>query len=110
MTPPVYRDNKCGNENRQDMEMLPLSVPTVIRHQQMGTKDDGLLMPHNRLSLVLETVDDTVSQNCYEDHSVSKYQNNTDQGVLTFRSSTGGGSIDSPHPIKHCQLYCNRGS
>lgn len=111
MTPPLCKNNKSEYENRQDTEMLPLSIPTVIRHQQIYevAKEDVLLKPSNRLSLVLEAVDDVIYQTCNEDISVSKYQDNASQSSITVRSTTGGGSVDSPHPIKHCQLHCNKG-
>ncbi|KAI9552110.1 hypothetical protein GHT06_022447 [Daphnia sinensis] len=109
MTPPLCKNNKGEQDNRQDTEMLPLSIPSVIRHQQIYevTQEDVLLKPTNRLSLVLEAVDDVIYQN--EDISVSKYQDSACQSSITARSTTGGGSVDSPHPIKHCQLHCNKG-
>lgn len=97
--------NQQGDKETRDIadtELLPLSIATSV-NQQKGlemTKDETLLMPPNRLSLVLE-IEDVLS---------TQQQANVEQNTSTLRPTVGGTTIDSPHPIKHCQIRCSVGT
>lgn len=99
-----YKNQKSERETRDipDTELLPLSIPTSALNNQgkvheITSKDESLLMPPNRLSLVLEI------ENCIEDVlAIQQAEQNP-----TNRATVCSSAIDSPHPIKHCQIRCN---
>jgi hypothetical protein len=105
------------------MELIPVSIPIVIRQQHINevTKEDNTLLKRpvaspSKLSLVLEIVDDTL-WTCKDNvlaSDASLHEVNIDQRSITNfqqfnRSTVGNASIDSPHPIKNCQIHCNKG-
>ena len=101
-----------------DMELIPLSIPIVIRQQHIHeiTKEDDTLLKlpvssPSKLGLVPEIFDDT--QNCNDNVSVNNVSlqdsNNEQISITKFRSAFGDASIDSPHPIKNCQIHYNKG-
>ncbi len=101
------------------MELMPLSTPVVRQQEQMHEiiKEDNntfLKLPdtsHSRLSLMLEIIDDTQTSN--NDNvlaNTNASESNIEKCCITnVRSTSGGASIDSPHPIKNCQIHCNKG-
>lgn len=121
MMPSPHKNPKSEKENFRmvsDIELIPLSIPIVIRQQHIHevTKEDitFLKLPvssPSKLSLVLEIVDDTPT--CNDNvlaNNARLHETNIEQSSITNdRSTVGGASIDSPHPIKNCQIHCNKG-
>jgi len=121
MTLPLHKIPPNEKEKRRvsGIELMSLSIPVVIRQQEQIheiTKEDNtfLKLPvtaPSRLSLMLEMVDDnqTINDNVLASNA-SLQEINIEKGSITnVRSTFGGASLDSPHPIKNCQIHCNKG-
>lgn len=97
-TPSVCRNSRgeAKTEQSDDIELLPLKAPAEIDSQQnvlSAVKNVNLSKPPNRLSLVLEFDSDETGQQPFANGD-----------LVSGRPLTMTASIDSPHPIKHCQL------
>ncbi len=122
-TTPMHKISNSEKENRRvsGMELMPLSTPVIVRQEEQQIheiiKEDNtfLKLPdtsHSRLNLMLEIIDDTQTSNDNVLASNASLRESNIEKCCTItnvRSTSGGASIDSPHPIKNCQIHCNKG-
>lgn len=79
---------------QSDIELVPLSIAASGGQQKvlLAVRSDDPSKPPNRLSLVLEL------DSCSDETGQQHVANGERLGAPP------AASIDSPHPIKHCQL------
>lgn len=89
----LYRSQRCqeGKADQPDVELVPLSVAVAQPKMLLTVRNEDPSKAPSRLSLVLEL------ESCSGDEA-----GHHGAGEAAPRPVTA--SIDSPHPIKHCQL------